>query len=165
MGFQNPEIGGMEFSEFFQSKLLSPDKILRMGGRKVYSAGAFFFVLSYDLSFPICRLPKLTIFEITRSYITGFGKFWQTWASDQKRLSPNLSGFSQHSVSRCPMTIAFWSPNVILSVPRLILRFLKHGKISASCPNLWLIFLHIFFTKFYPKFRTWGWNFSMLQKP
>ena len=49
----------MEFSEFCQSKLLSPDKILRRGGRKVYSANKFFLVLSYDPWFPIYRLPKL----------------------------------------------------------------------------------------------------------
>ena len=65
MGFQNSEIGSMEFSEFFQSKLSSPDKILQRSGRKVYFAATFLLELSYDPWFPICRPLTLKIFEIS----------------------------------------------------------------------------------------------------
>ena len=59
MGFQNPELGGMEFSKICQSEILSADKILLISDGKVCFAATFFFVWSYDPWFRIFWLSKL----------------------------------------------------------------------------------------------------------
>ena len=49
----------MEFSKIYQSEILSADKILLVGDRKVCFAATFLFVWSYDPWFRIFWFPKL----------------------------------------------------------------------------------------------------------
>ena len=134
MGFQNPDLwGGMEFSKIYQSEILSADKILLVGDRKVCFAATLFFVWSYDPWFRIFWLPKLKnlgnrpgeaiLAVFTRNQPKSLGD--QNWIFDPRAIR------NQNSIDWVALQTSFSISLHIPGLPGVIPGLIKSGKIDG----------------------------------